>query len=154
MFNEYLNAKGDLLIELFDGTTGKKYFERHEKNLVVLVGRAFIAARMKDVGLPNQMTHMELGQGITPAAAANTTIEVPFTPSARVPLSTSGGTVNSNTITYTATFPAGVGTGAVTEAAIFNAASDGTMLCRTVFPVSNKPANDIMAISWSVSILP
>lgn len=154
MIKDSLHTVGEVTITLIDGKTEKKYYETVIPNLVVLVGRAFITARMKDNGLPTQMTHMELGQGITAPTAANSTIEIPFTPQARVALSTAGGTVNSNTITYTATFPPGVATGAVTEAGVFNGPVTGTMLCRTSFPVVNKPAGDILAISWSCSIIP
>jgi len=54
--------------------------------------------------------------------------------------------------TYVATFGAGTGTGAVTEAGLFNAASGGTMLCRTVFPVVNKQSGDSMTVSWVVTV--
>ena len=49
------------------------------------------------------------------------------------------------------TFPAGTGTAALTEAAVLNASSGGTMLCRTVFLTVNKGANDSMSVSWSVT---
>ena len=44
------------------------------------------------------------------------------------------------------------GTGAITEAGIFNASSSGTMLCRTVFSVVNKGASDSMTITWTVTV--
>jgi len=50
------------------------------------------------------------------------------------------------------TFGAGVGTGAVTEAGIFNASSAGTMLCRTTFSVINKAAADTLGITWTVTV--
>jgi hypothetical protein len=53
---------------------------------------------------------------------------------------------------YSASFGAGVGTGALTEAGIFNASSAGTLLCRTVFSVINKAANDTMSITWTVTL--
>lgn len=152
MFKEEILAKGSVKFQLFDAN-GNLYFEQEDKNLVVLVGREYIAARMKDTGLPVQMSHMEIGQGTTAPTANDTIIETPFTPQARVALSVAGGTVASNAVTYTATFGPGVGTGAVTEAAIFNDSTVGSMLCRTVFPVVNKPAADTLAISWQVSIL-
>ena len=60
--------------------------------------------------------------------------------------------MSTNTITYTATFPAGTGTGAITEAAVLNASSSGTMLCRTTFPVVNKAAGDTIAVTWVVTV--
>jgi hypothetical protein len=51
-----------------------------------------------------------------------------------------------------ATFPAGVGTGLITEAAILNASSTGDMLCRTNFNEVNKGAADVIVITWNVTI--
>jgi hypothetical protein len=59
---------------------------------------------------------------------------------------------SSNTITYVASFEAGDATGAVTEAGLFNASSGGTMLCRTVFSVVNKGAQDILNITWVITL--
>ena len=49
-------------------------------------------------------------------------------------------------------FAAGSGTGAITEAGVFNASSGGTMLCRTVFSVVNKGADDSMTITWTITV--
>ena len=61
-------------------------------------------------------------------------------------------TVTSNAVAYVASFAAGEGTGAITEAGILNAGSGGTLLCRTVFSVVNKAASDSMTITWTVTI--
>lgn len=53
---------------------------------------------------------------------------------------------------YVATFGPGVGTAAITEAGIFNAASAGTMLARTAFPVINKGALDTLTLTWKVTV--
>jgi hypothetical protein len=55
-------------------------------------------------------------------------------------------------VTYVASFGAGTGTGAVTEAGILNASSGGTLLCRTEFSVVNKGANDSMSITWTITV--
>jgi hypothetical protein len=114
-------------------------------NLVVTSGKTFIAARM--VGTPTAMSHMALGTGTTAAAVGDTALQTELT---RVTLSsaTSTGAVT----TYLAAFAAGVGTGAITEAGILNASSAGTLLCRTVFPVVNKGADDTMSITWTITI--
>ncbi len=54
--------------------------------------------------------------------------------------------------TYTATFPPGVGTGALVEAGIFNDPAVGTMLSRVVYPVVNKGAADTMSVTWTVTV--
>ena len=95
------------------------------------------------------MSHMELGTGTTSAAAGNTAMETVISGS-RVALSST--TVTNNAVAYVASFPAGTGSGAVTEAGIFNASSGGTMLCRTVFSVINKGANDVLGITWTITV--
>jgi hypothetical protein len=60
--------------------------------------------------------------------------------------------VSTNTIEYVALFPAGTGTGTVTEAGVFNNSSGGTMLCRTVFGVVTKDAGDSMSITWTITV--
>lgn len=152
MFKEDLKVKGDLHIQLWD-SEGNLKEEKFEKNLVVTVGRNWIASRLRDSGIPAQMTHMEIGQGSATPLASNTGIQTPFSPPARVALAVAGGTVTNNQITYSATFPAGTGTGAATEAAIFNASTAGTMLCRTTFGVITKDVGDVVTILWTISIL-
>jgi len=115
-------------------------------NLVVDTGLDYIASRMKDA-TATAMTHMAVGSGTTAAAAGQTAL---VTEVARVALTSS--TVTGESIAYVASYAAGTGTGALTEAAILNAASAGTMLCRTVFSVINKGAGDTMTVTWTITI--
>ena len=115
-------------------------------NLVVTAGKAFVASRMKNTS-DSAMSHMAIGSGTTAAAAGQTAL---VTELGRVSLTST--TVSSNVITYVASFAAGTGTGAVTEAGILTASSGGTMLCRTVFSVVNKGSADSMTITWTVTV--
>ena len=90
---------------------------------------------------------MSIGTGTTAAAASQTAL---VSESDRNALTST--TVSGATITYVASFGAGEGTGAITEAGLFNASSSGDMLCRTVFSVVNKGASDSMSISWAVTV--
>jgi hypothetical protein len=118
------------------------------KNLVVTTGKNYIAAKMvATTNSPVSMTHMGIGTGTASPVDADTALG---TQTGRVLLS--GNAVNNNSITYTATFPAGTGSGAITEAGIFNASSGGTMLCRTTFPVVNKASGDTIAVTWVVTV--
>ena len=139
-------TKGELNIVLRD-EAGNVTQNVTVPNLVVNTGLAYIASRMKDTTL-GAMTHMAVGSGTTNPAAGDTALETPL--GSRVGLTST--TVTANAIEYVATFGAGVGTGAVTEAGIFNASSSGTMLCRTEFAVINKGASDSMTITWTVTI--
>ena len=93
------------------------------------------------------MSHMGIGSGSTAAAASDTALGSQL---ARTSLTST--TVSGADVVYVDTFPAGTGTGAITEAGIFNASSGGTMLCRTVFDVVNKGASDAMTITWTVTV--
>lgn len=116
-------------------------------NLVVTTGKNYIASRM--VGTSSTvMNGMAIGTGTATPVVGDTGLG---TEAGRVALSTF--TASSNAVTATATFPAGTGTGAITEAGIFNnSTSGGTMLCRTTFPVVNKAAGDSIAITWVITV--
>ena len=60
--------------------------------------------------------------------------------------------VTADSLQYVATFGAGVATGTLTEAGIFNAASSGTMFSRTVFAAINKTASDSVTITWKIVV--
>lgn len=142
-----LKAKGALRVVLTDANGNVKE-DVQLKNLVVDTGLNFIVLRMKDA-TDSVMTHMELGSSTVAAAAADAALGGAIGASRTGLASTD---VSTNTITYVASFSAGVGTGAVTEAGIFNASVAGTMLCRTVFPVVNKQAGDSMTVTWTVTV--
>lgn len=144
--SDTLKLVGDLVIVKTDQFGNTERFER--KNLVVSAGKTNIAARMAGNTVA-VMSHMAVGTGNTAAVVGDTTLGSEL---ARVALSVTGGTPSSNTVTYSATFPAGTGTGALQEAGVFNNSSGGTMMCRTVFPVINKQAADSISVSWVVSI--
>jgi hypothetical protein len=56
-----------------------------------------------------------------------------------------------NTTTFTATFPAGIGTGTWQEAGLFNAVSAGVMLSRVVFAAEVKLAGDSKVVTWTIT---
>ena len=144
MLKDNLKVTGDVKITI-TGPDGNVKDSREIKNLVVTTGKTFIAGRM--VGTPTAMSHMAIGANTVAADAANATLGSELGRSAL----TSSAAVAAK-VTYIASFGAGVGTGAVTEAGIFNASSGGTMLCRTVFAVVNKGADDAMSITWEITV--
>jgi hypothetical protein len=144
MIQETIKAKGELSIKLF-GPDGKLKAEQNVPNLVVTTGKTFIAARM--VGTPTAMSHMAIGSGTTDPAVGDTALQTEL---GRVSLTSSAS--SGAVVTYVASFGAGTGTGAVTEAGILNASSGGTLLCRTEFSVINKGADDSMSITWTITV--
>ena len=144
---EELKATGLVKI-VHTNAAGELVKEFNVPNLVVTAGKNHIAAKIAaTTNSPAAMTHMAIGTGTSTPGASDTTLG---TQTGRVSLS--GSTVSTNTITYTETFPAGTGDGAITEAGIFNASSGGTMLCRTTFPVVNKASGDTIAVTWVVTV--
>jgi hypothetical protein len=146
MIKDTLKLKGELTIVVKD-KDGKVKETRNEKNLVVAAGLTFICSRMVSTSA-GVMSHMAVGSGTTAASGAQTDLVSIL--GSREPLDSS--TASSNTVTYVSSFEAGEGTGAITEAGIFNASTSGSMLCRTVFPVVNKGANDTMSITWTITL--
>ena len=143
--NESLKASGALRIVVTD-KDGNIKEERELTNLVVTVGKNFVASRVVGVA-SNVMSHMAIGSGATAAAVGDTALQTEL---GRVPLGS--GTATTNVVTYSATFPAGTGTGSITESGILNASSAGTLLCRTVFGVVTKSATDALSINWNITI--
>lgn len=147
MITDALKVRGNLKIEHFDETNHLKD-QRDLKNLVVAVGKDYIANRMSS-NVSVIMSDMAVGGGNVAPTTSDTLLVGEI---ARVNLDST--TVTNNVLVYAATFPAGTGTGSITEAGIFNAASAnaGTMLCRTRFDVVNKAAGDTIVITWNVTI--
>jgi hypothetical protein len=147
---ENLNATGMVHV-VHKNAAGETIKEFEVPNLVVTAGKNHIAAKIAaTTNSPVSMTHMAIGTSSTSALAADTQLG---TEGGRVTLTAT--VVSTNTITYTATFPAGTGTSTspgVQEAAIFNASSGGTMLCRTTFPSVAKAAGDSIAVTWVVTV--
>lgn len=142
-----IKASGQVHLQVIS-PNGELKEERKIKNLVVDDGLDYISSRMKDA-TATAMSHMEVGTGTTSPVAGDTTLETAIVGS-RVALTST--TVTSNAIEYIGDFPAGTGTGAITEAGIFNASSAGTLLCRTTFAVVNKGAADTLKITWTVTV--
>jgi hypothetical protein len=145
MIQDSIKVTGELKITVTN-PNGNVTQETVIPNLVVTSGKDYIAERMKDA-TTTAMSHMAIGTGSTAAAAGNTTLG---TEAGRVALTST--TVTANAVAYVATFGAGTGTGAITEAGLFNASSSGDMLCRTVFSVINKGAADTLGITWTVTV--
>jgi hypothetical protein len=115
-------------------------------NLVVTVGKQHVAERMINDS-EAKMSHMAIGSSQIVAENNNTSLATELARTELISFVRSGAN-----ITYTAVFGSGIGTGSITEAAILNDSVEGTMLCRTTFPVIVKDGADTIAISWTVTV--
>ena len=116
-------------------------------NTVVTAGKNHIADRLSTTPTGAAMSHMGIGTNNTAVVAGDTALNTELDRNALTSC-----TDSSNVVTYVADWAAGDGTGAIVEAGIFNAASVGTMLARTVFSAINKGASDTLQITWTLTI--
>jgi hypothetical protein len=117
-------------------------------NLILNAGFDFICAAMGAASQPAAMRYIAIGTGVTAPAATQTAL---VTEVGRV-LGTYSHTNGTKVWSVSATFNAGVGTGAITEAGVCNAASSGTFLDRVTFAVINKEANDVLTVTFTFTL--
>lgn len=148
MQHDQVSLSGYLTIKVIDSKTGTVKQETHHKNLVVGAGKNYIARRMSS-NANAIMSHMAVGNISSSANSTQTYLEYEVE---RVALDST--TLTNNTITYVATFPAGTAVATLREAGIFNTATSNTgeMLCRTTFTDVNKANDDIVAVTWNVTV--
>lgn len=146
MIKDTLRLRGDVAIVLKD-KNGAVKDSRQITNLLVDEGLEYVCASMAGTEA-GQMTHMAVGSDATAPVGSNTGLGAIL--GVREALDST--TALNNTITYVSSFEPGEGTGAIVEAGIFDAVTDGIMLCRTTFAVINKGADDTMAITWTITL--
>jgi hypothetical protein len=142
-----IKIKGLAHLELF-GPDGILKQEQWVKNIITTVGLTHIADRMASTLSEDAMGYMAVGTDATAVAAGNTALGGEVA-SSRTALSSR--THSGAVVTYVCSFGAGVGTGALYEAGIFNAAAAGIMLNRLTYAVVNKGASDTLQITWSLT---
>lgn len=148
MQQDQVFLSGNLTIKVIDSNSGQVKQETQHKNLVVGAGKNYIARRMTS-NANIIMSHMAVGNINTIANSTQTFLEYEVD---RIALDST--TLTNNTITYVATFPAGTAVATLREAGIFNSdtSNTGEMLCRTTFNDVNKANDDIVAITWNVTV--
>jgi hypothetical protein len=157
-YKNIIEVGGALSIVVTDEHGGIKQ-DLYVPNLVVNTGKTFIASRMVGTSAAI-MSHMGIGLDATAEVVGNSTLGTELTVAggytgySRAAVT---GTSSSNVVTYTANFPANnpsapAGGAVLREAGIFNAATAGTMLCRTTFPIVTKLPADALSITWTITI--
>ena len=94
---------------------------------------------------------MAIGSGTTGQVVGDTALETEINRKAFTSKSQGAG-ADANKVIYITEWAPGEGTGAITEAGIFNATSAGPLLCRTTFAVKNKGAGDSLTLTWTITI--
>lgn len=143
--NTKLQLKGTLSIRLLDGDTGEVKQEQTFENGITNGGFGLVLTGMS-TGTMGRVTHMAIGTGTTAFAPTQTTLVAEV---ARVALSSV--TTGADYVRYIGFFPAGTGTGTITEFGTFTASSGGTMANRALAPAAiTKTALDTLEVTWTV----
>lgn len=145
MIYDQVKAKGT--IEFVLEESNKIVQRTTVNNMIVETGAEYIASRL--ISSAQVMSHIGIGTSLASVTADDTSLgnEVyrkAFTEAASNP--------SANVIKYVTRFAPGEGTGEITEAAIFNASSDGVMLAKSTFGSIYKSSAMALTISWYINI--
>lgn len=113
-------------------------------NTVTTSGKWGVADQILASPTLGKPTHMGIGSGTPSATALGGEID-------RNVLTSKTRGANA-VVTMVGDWAAGDGTGPITEAGIFDAASNGAMWNSASFSVINKGASDTLSISWTLTV--
>lgn len=146
--NDRVKAVGSVRKQLFD-ENGICIYDHTDSNLVVTSGKVAQAAWLAASSQAGPfMSYIGLGTGSTAPTIGDTSLQTPLPTYVQGVLSSS-----SNVWQNVTTFGAGINTGAITEAGLFQISSGGTMYARNVFSVVNKGSGNSLVVTWQVSFL-
>lgn len=112
-------------------------------NTVTTAGKNGIADQILASPTLGKPTHMAIGTG----TGGTTSLTTELDRNALTSKNRSGAVV-----TMVGDWAAGDGTGAITEAGVFDASSSGNMWLYSSFSVINKAAADSLSISWTLTV--
>jgi len=147
-FNSGMQLTGNMKAELFD-ENGILKDTREVKNTDTTLAHAMVANRISDTVTVAIVNWMELGTG-SGQGASDTVLDA-YIAGSRTVLDSS--TAAAAVLTMVCTFPAGTGTGAVTEAGTFNVVTQNTtdLITYASFAVINKGAGDSLVVTWTLT---
>lgn len=144
---QVITLKSNLRFEL-RGEDGALKEVREIHNLITTVGKRKLLDSTAGAKYLKDYAYIAIGTGTTAAAAGDTALQ---TESARALATVSN--PNSDTLRVEYTFPAGTGTGAVTESAMdYQNTASGNILARQVFSAINKGASDTLKVTWDLTM--
>jgi hypothetical protein len=144
--DDVIRLKGRMVAELY-GPDGELKELREVDNLITTVGRNSVVDNLLASPTLGKPTHMEVGTSGTAAAVGDTTITGAF---GRVALTSKNRA--TNVLTMVGDWAAGVATGALQEAGVWDASTAGTLWARATFTTINKAAGDTLKITWTWTI--
>ena len=144
-YSDGMTIRGRVKLELFD-KDGNLKDVREILNTITEAGDAHVADQLSASPDENAMSHMAIGTGTPTSTALGNEVHRNALTSRN-----QGSGADDNDVIYVGDFGAGEGTGAITEAGIFNSNSGGTMLASASFPTINKGDNDTLTITWTIT---
>ncbi len=152
-FSQGVKFDGIYTIEVRDKDGNLKDREVVE-NLIVNTGLAEIAGLVGNTGSPTAFTYLAVGSASTAAAATDTTLETELTDGglerAAATVTRTTTTTTNDTLQLVKTFSV-TGTKTVREVGVFNDASVGTMLSRSVLTSDkNLESGDTFTLTYQL----
>jgi len=147
-FIEKIGLRGFFSADLFDEFGNLK--ERREgENTVTTLALAMVADQFDDTPAIAKPGWMEVGTG-SGQGAGDSTLDA-YIVDSRTANTTA--TTTTDHVVYVCTFGAGVGTGAITEAGLFNVVTQNTtdLILYDSFDVVNKAAGDSLVVTWTLT---
>ena len=148
-FMDNCHLNGFMIAELF-GPDGKLKTRREVHNTVTVLCHQMAADQL--LAAPAVVTPgwMEVGTGS--GQDANDSTLATYIAGSRTALDSKTRGANA-IVTMVCTFPAGTGTGAITEAGVFNLVTENTtdLLLYSSFAAVNKAAADSLVITWTLT---
>jgi hypothetical protein len=139
---EQLKLQINMTARLYD-EFGNLKEEREVKNAVTTAGLAGIMDQILAGPTLGKATHMGVGTGSPSGSALGTEVGSRDALDSKTRLAA--------VVTMVSTFAAGNGTGALTEAGVFDASSTGNMWMSASFSAINKAAADSLVITWTLT---
>jgi hypothetical protein len=139
---------GHIKLDLYD-KNGKLKDSREGKNTVTVLALALMADAMAETPAIATPGWMEVGTGT--GQDTNDSTLATYIAGSRTVLDSA--VQVAAVCTYITTFPAGTGTGAITEAGLFNVVTQNTtdLILYDDFSVINKGAGDALVITWTLT---
>ena len=142
-----LKIKGNVKLVLKDSTGAiKQVIEK--PNTITELFDAHVADQLSDSGgaaIGYMGVGTGSGQGSSDTGLASSSANV------ALDSTTQGAGAADNDVVFVATFPAGTATAALTEAGIFQADNNTTLMAYDDFDVINKGASDSLVITWTIT---
>lgn len=136
------------------GPDGKIKSEIEGPNVVCTNGKEFLASFLSSAAAGAStftMKYVAIGTDATAEAAANTALGTELARQTGTASYISGPT-SGPAYRVTATFAAGVGTGAIVEYGLFSSSTAGTLLNRDTEAIVNKGASDSLVVQCDLTI--